>query len=204
MHGKEGQVPATVYSLEFRRRTRVLREMGASLTDRKWLSYRIRNDPVIPPNARDLAVRALEEEISKGKTVCMEFIRNYIALSRQGLIPVDIECEWSINPKCRPVMERCVILAADEIIPLFEENAVDLAEVLLKEDEADPVGRIHALYKEEETRFDRSLDGSLSRCSLNIVQERFPGNTLTITIRLPADVILKEERTKNERRNVGV
>lgn len=196
MHGKESQVPATVYSLEFRRRTRVLREMGANLTDRRWLSDRIRNDPIIPPHARDLAVQALEEEVSKGKVVCMEFIRNYIALSRQGLVPVDIECEWTINTKCRPVIERCVILAEDEIVPLFEEIAVDLAEVLIRGNEVDPIGRIHALYKEEETRFDRSLDGSLSRCALNIVQERFPGNTLTIKMRLPADVILKEEGRK--------
>ena len=196
MHGREGQVPATVYSLEFRRRTRVLREMGANLTDRKWLSDRIRNDPIIPPHARDLAVQALEEEVGKGKVVCMEFIRNYIALSRQGLLPVDIECEWSINTKCRPVIERCVIRAEDETIPLFEENAVELAEVLMRENELDPVRRIRALYEEEETRFDRTLDGSLSRCSLSIVQERFPGNTLTIKLRLPADVILKEEGRK--------
>ena len=49
--------------------------------------------------------------------------------------------------------------------------------------------QIIEFYKQAEKRFDRELLGNLERCSLLVLEEKYPQSSYHITLRLPATIL---------------
>lgn len=178
---------AYTYEREFWKRYRTLRHMVARLKTGDIIVHKIRAESVIPEQARDMAVKALLEELTSNERIFLEFLYEFIGFCSQGLHHVDILVKFTSLPGGLSEIEDCFLIVdgrRDEMPVEVGRRFIDIVP------HSEGWKEVLAFYREEETRFDRILGGSLDRSSLKILEELFPSPCRHIQIRLPAQTLL--------------
>lgn len=190
--GDEAALSRSIQEEEFWKRYRTLRTMLAKLKERSALARQIRDEPVIPDQARDFALRALTAELSGNLHQFYDGLLNFISIGQHGFHKIDIECSFSIREEGVEFGTTHLIVDGEsEEIPV--EIGRRCIDHVLRNAGQKPLETIVQFYKKEETRFDAMLGGSLERCSLHILDEKYPEKQVHVRIRLPAQV-LQEHR----------
>jgi hypothetical protein len=175
------------YEREFWKRYHTLRQMVAHLKAEEHLVHQIKSETVIPEQARDLAIRAIRDELADTQKVFLEFLYNFIGFCSQGLHRADILVDFTALPGDIYEIESCYMVVdgrREEITLEVARRFIDIIPV------ADGWEAVLEFYRREETRFDQILGGDLDRCSLKITEELFPSTCYHITIRLPAQILI--------------
>ncbi|MCX6693127.1 MAG: hypothetical protein NT074_01030 [Methanomicrobiales archaeon] len=199
MSAQEGRVVLHTleHEQEYIRRTRTLRVMLDHLKKKTALAECIKREESIPEQARDIAVQAISSEVAQGREVLFEFLANFITLAAQTLHAIDLEAGFTLLDSGALEPAGCAALLDGTRLDFPIEVAQRLALLVLGPggsralDARGVLQKVIAFYEAEETRFDRILGGDLSRCSLKVHKEIYPGSRHLITIRLPAEVITR-------------
>lgn len=177
---------AYTYEREFWKRYRTLRHMVAHLKTEDILVHKVGAESVIPEQARDMAVKAMLDELSANQKVFLEFFYDFIGFCSQGLHRADILVRFTSLPGGLSEIEDCYLIIdgrKDEMPVEIGRRFIDIIP------HAEGWKEVLAFYRNEETKFDRVLGGSLDRCSLKILEELYPTPCHHIQIRLPVQVM---------------
>ncbi|MBN1167955.1 MAG: hypothetical protein JXA44_12625 [Methanospirillaceae archaeon] len=174
---------------EARRQIRIFKTMNQRITEQERLIRLIEQETVIPEMAQDLAKKALHADLFGNKKTLLEHLYNVISLESSLLVELDIEFTYIIIEKKFLEIDTCSLWLHDENILLPAEIGVKFGEQISGTSPVHAPGRIVEFYKEAEKRFDRELPGNLQRCSLLVLEEKYPQSSYHITIRLPASIL---------------
>jgi hypothetical protein len=172
------------YWKAYRTLTAMIRHMRA----RAILAHEIREEPSITDQAKDLAIKGIVAELSANRIQMYEALLSFISLATQGLHAVDIECTFLLrDAKAEIGTTRLLVDGEAEDLPA--EVGKLFVELILRNAGYQVVEAVMAFYRKEETRYDAMLGGSLNRCSLRVLEEKYPERCVHITIRLPAQTL---------------
>ena len=143
----------------------------------------------IPDMAKRLSREAISGELSSNKRLFLDFLYNLIATSGDKDHHQDVEFKYVIIGKDLMEVDRCLLWFDDLELQMPYEIGEKFGAAILKDQYGDVAKNIMAFYKEAETRFDRELSGSLSRCSLLVLEEHYPQSAYHITMRLPVKIL---------------
>ncbi len=174
---------------EARRQIRMFKTMNQRIIEQERLIRLIEQETIIPEMAQDLAKKALYADLIGNKKTLLEHLYNIISLESSLLVELDIEFTYIIIEKKFLEIDRCSLWLHDENILLPAEIGVKFGEQISGTSPVHAPGQIVEFYKEAEKRFDRELPGNLQRCSLLVLEEKYPQSSYHITIRLPASIL---------------
>ncbi|HVP94023.1 MAG TPA: hypothetical protein VMS89_02510 [Methanoregulaceae archaeon] len=178
---------------EFQKRASDLQLMVSHMKGRADLIKKIGSEPVIPEQTRDMAIKAISCELKENLLFFFQFLINFINLGMQGLHHVDFEVGFTFFGN-GIVQTDCCILHVDGKqleIPLEIGTRYILA-MFGSSDQQNP-DFIEAYYKMEEAYYDRALGEVSGRCNLRVLEELFPKRCIHVTMKLPAQVIIKNQ-----------
>jgi len=171
---------------EFWKRYHSLRQLLDHLREDQSLVHRIRDQTIIPEQARDMAIHAITGELARKYPIFIEFLADFIGFTSQGLHKVDIHVEFTTVPGGPSEIDHCNLLIDGRKLDLpFDVGRRFIERIPY----ANGWEAVLAFYREEETRCDRMTGGSLDRCSLVIHEEIFPTRSYHISMRLPAQLL---------------
>ena len=182
-------LPDSTYEREFWKRYSSVRQMIREIRRENQLLHQIRDETVIPDQARDMAVTAMLRELSDKHQIFLDFFHNFISFSAQGLHRTDLQVTFTVLPGGIAEIEKSLLFVDGRP----EEVPVEIGQQLVdfvpyeKGWEA-----ILAFYRKEETRFDRLFGANLERCALVINKELFPTPSYSVTMRLPAQILVEQ------------
>jgi hypothetical protein len=191
----ETNLPVATHEREFWKRYHSLRRMLEHLKEEQHLVHLIRDETVIPEQARDMAVHAITTELTRKYHIFLEFLSDFIAFSSQGLHKVDLHVEFTTVPGGLSEIKHCHLLVDGRKLDLPFEVGRRFIETIPYEEGWEAV---LTFYRNEETRCDRISGGSLDRCSLVIYEEIFPTKSFHISMRLPAQLLADSTPRKKE------
>jgi len=165
------------------------------LKEEQHLVHQIRDETVIPEQARDMAVHAITTELTRKYHIFLEFLSDFIGFSSQGLHKVDLHVEFTTVPGGLSEIKHCNLLVDGRKLDLPFEVGRRYIDTIPCDEGWEAV---LIFYRNEETRCDRISGGSLDRCSLVIYEEIFPTKSYHISMRLPAQLLADSTSRKKE------
>lgn len=176
---------------EFFKKSSDIRLMIDHMKKRAELIRDIYDETAIPEQARDMAIKALSNELSENALIFFDYLINFINLGKQGLHRVDIKIGFTLLGPGILEMDCCHLLIDDEIMEIPMEIGARYLHTIFYSAEKQHPDFILQYYKEEETHYDQILGGLSGRCSLQIMDELFPKRGIHITMRLPAQTLIE-------------
>lgn len=182
-------IPDSIYEREFWKRYSSVRRMVREIRRENLLLHQIRDERVIPEQARDLAVTAMARELSDKHQIFLDFFHNFISFGRQGLHRIDLQVTFTVLPGGIAEIEKCSLSVdgREELLPV--EIGQQIVDIIPYEKGWEA---ILAFYRREETRFDRLFGANLERCALVIRKELFPTPSYSVMMRLPAQILVDQ------------
>ncbi|HEU17224.1 MAG TPA: hypothetical protein ENO06_00665 [Methanolinea sp.] len=188
--------PQPGYEAEFWKRYRVMKAMLSHLHQQEVLLSGLKREQAIPESARDMAIRAVEGEISANRKVFHDFLVNFINYGAQGLHRMDIDIGFALisgvlaeNRHCSLHVEGFAHTLPPDIGTILMEKLVDMA----GGGDGSLSDRIIEVYKKIEGHYDIVSGGDLGRCSLSLTEELFPSRCYHVRIRFPARILQEED-----------
>jgi len=182
-------IPDSTYEREFWKRYSSVRQMVREIRREYLLLHQIRDERVIPEQARDLAVTAMARELSDKHQIFLDFFHNFISFGIQGLHRIDLQVSFTVLPGGIAEIEKCSLSVDGREEELPVEIGQQLVDFIPYEKGWEA---ILAFYRKEETRFDRLLGANLERCALVIREELFPTPSYSVMMRLPAQILVDQ------------
>ena len=176
---------------EFWKRFSGVQTMLYRMKQRAELIRAIREEIVIPEQARDLAVKALSTELQENKKIFFDYLLNFISVSMQVLHRADIEMEFTIIEGGRIEMNSIRLIVDSEVQDLPVEIGTRFAGLILESKGPKKLDAILLFFREEEARYDILFGGIMDRCSLQIMDELYPRRCAHIKLKLPAQSLIE-------------
>jgi len=184
------------YEAEFWKRFRIMKAMLSHIEQQAALLLGLKHEYSIPESARDMAMKAVEEEIANNIKIFHDFLVNYINYGAQGLHRMDIDIAFTLvlgappeNRVCTLYIEGMANRLPQDIGHVLMEKLVDMAGA---NDGSFP-GRMIEVYKKIEGHYDLVSGGDLERCSLNLTEDLFPCTCYQVKVRFPAQILLEDD-----------
>jgi hypothetical protein len=179
------------YEREFWHQYMNIRALLGHRRSHRDLAERLRREEAIPELVRDSAVNALMDELHETRRTLSELLLNFITTSVNGLHRVDVEFVITvISPQVTEISSSLLVVDSQpEELPI--EIGHRFAAAMAQGEDSLAPDTIRHFYLQEETRYDMLYPGSLDRCSLQILEEIYPGSCHHIRIRLPAQVLIE-------------
>jgi hypothetical protein len=191
---EKGYSSARTINDEFQKRSSDLRLMVCHMKDRADLARRIDSETTIPEHARDLAVKALSNELSENLSFFSHYLVNFINLGMQGLCHVDFETEFTFLGDGMVQTDRCTLYVDEERLEIpIEIGSRYIQTIFGSPDKQNPTF-LEEFYKDKEVYYDRALGEVSGRCGLRIMEELFPQHCIHAVMKLPAHTLI-ENRT---------
>ncbi|MCG7854935.1 MAG: hypothetical protein MIO88_03665 [Methanoregulaceae archaeon] len=181
-------LPAVTYEREFWKRYHAFRQMLEHLKAEDYLMHRVKAETLIPEQARDMAIKAILGELNDKHQIFREFFYEFVEFCSHGLHKADICVEFRVFPGGMSEIDSCLLFVDKRRDGLPVEIGRRFIETIPY---SEGWQTILAYYHREETRYDRLFGGNLDRCSLKITEELFPSPCYHVTIRLPAQTVLR-------------
>lgn len=175
--------------IEKSRQIRMFRAMVQRIHEQEKLIQMIEQEKIIPEMAQDLAKKAINEDILGNKKSLLELLYNIIANTSSLDIDIDVEFHYIIIEKKFMEVDMCSIWIQNEQMMLPFEIGEKFGEKISGTSPIIAPNQIIEFYKQSEKRFDRELLGNLERCSLLILEEKYPQSSYHITLRLPVTIL---------------
>lgn len=86
-------------------------------------------------------------------------------------------------------VDHCMLWLQEEQMILPAEIGVKFGEQISGISPVHAPGQIIDFYKKAERKFDQESPENLQRCSLLVMEEKYPQSSFHITIRLPASIL---------------
>ena len=185
--GPRGNTPED----EFWKRFLGTRTMLVHMKERAELIRQIRGETVIPEHARDLAVNAIFTELEENKKIFFDYLLNFISVSMQVLHHTDIEIEFTITEDGRVEMDSNRLIVDREVMEIPIEIGARFTGLILGSRGPEKLDEILLFFREEEARYDKLFGGIMDRCSLQVMDELYPGRCAHVKIKLPAQSLIE-------------
>ena len=191
MRENEVELRGTTPDDEFWKRFSGVQTMLDRMKQRAELIRAIREEIVIPEQARDLAVKALSTELQENKKIFFDYLLNFISVSMQVLHRADIEMEFTIIEGGRIEMNSIRLIVDSEVQDIPVEIGARFAGLILESKGPKKLDAILLFYREEEARYDILFGGIMDRCSLQIMDELYPRRCAHVKLKLPAQSLIE-------------
>jgi hypothetical protein len=191
MRENQVELRGTTPDDEFWKRFSGVQTMLARMRQRAELIRAIREEIVIPEQARDLAVKALSTELQENKKIFFDYLLNFISVSMQVLHRADIEMEFTIIEGGRIEMNSIRLIVDGEIQDLPVEIGARFTSLILESKGPKKLDAVLLFFREEEARYDILLGGIMDRCSLQIMDELYPRRCAHVRLKLPAQSLIE-------------
>lgn len=176
---------------EFWKRFSGVQTMLARMKQRADLIRAVREEIVIPEQARDLAVKALSTELQENKKIFFDYLLNFISVSMQVLHRADIEMEFTIIEGGRIEMDSIRLIVDGEVQDLPVEIGARFTALILESKGPKKLDAVLLFFREEEARYDILFGGIMDRCSLQIMDELYPRRCAHVKLKLPAQSLIE-------------
>jgi len=176
---------------EFWRRFSGVRTMLVHMKERADLIRRVREETVIPEQARDLAIKALSTELQENKVIFFDYLLNFISAGMQVLHHADIEMEFTIIEGGRIEMNSNRLFVDGEVQDIPIEIGTRFTGQVLESRGPKILDAILVFFREEEARYDKLFGGIMDRCSLQIMDELYPRRCAHVRLKLPAQSLIE-------------
>jgi len=176
---------------EFWKRFSGVQTMLDRMKQRAELIRAIREEIVIPEQARDLAVKALSTELQENKKIFFDYLLNFISVSMQVLHRADIEMEFTIIEGGRIEMNSIRLIVDSDVQDIPVEIGARFAGQILESKGPKKLDAILLFFREEEARYDVLFGGIMDRCSLQIMDELYPRRCAHVKLKLPAQSLIE-------------
>ncbi len=184
-------LPPHVREREYWRQYRAMRTMIVRLTSQHELVRQIRGEPAIPAQVQETAVKALSADIEETRHIFGEVLETLITTGMQTAHALDIETAVTIPPDSDLIeVLECLLWVDGTPERIVPEIGSALVAFGIRQGHGTPMRALLEFYQTEEVRYDRLLEGSLERCSLQIMQEIYPAKQYRIRMRLPAEALI--------------
>ncbi len=191
MRENEVELRGTTPDDEFWKRFSGVQTMLDRMKQRAELIRAIREEIVIPEQARDLAVKALSTELQENKKIFFDYLLNFISVSMQVLHRADIEMEFTIIEGGRIEMNSIRLIVDSEVQDIPVEIGARFAGLILESKGPKKLDAILLFFREEEARYDILFGGIMDRCSLQIMDELYPRRCAHVKLKLPAQSLIE-------------
>ena len=191
MRENQVELRGTTPDDEFWKRFSGVQTMLYRMKQRAELIRAIREEIVIPEQARDLAVKALSTELQENKNIFFDYLLNFISVSMQVLHRADIEMEFTIIEGGRIEMNSIRLIVDDDVQDLPVEIGARFTGLILESKGPKKLDAILLFFREEEARYDILLGGIMDRCSLQIMDELYPRRCAHVILKLPAQSLIE-------------
>jgi hypothetical protein len=191
MDPEKGYPSERTFNDEFRKRSSDLRLMVFHMKDRADLARRIGNETTIPEHARDLAVKALSNELSENLSFFSHYLINFINLGMQGLCHVDFETEFTFLGDGIVQTDRCSLYLDEERLDIPIEIGIRYIQSVFGSPDRQNPTFLEEYYKDKEGYYDRALGEVSGRCGLRITEELFPQHCIHAVMKLPAQALIE-------------
>ena len=191
MRENEVELRGTTPDDEFWKRFSGVQTMLDRMKQRAELIRVIREEIVIPEQARDLAVKALSTELQENKKIFFDYLLNFISVSMQVLHRADIEMEFTIIEGGRIEMNSIRLIVDSEVQDIPVEIGARFAGLILESKGPKKLDAILLFFREEEARYDILFGGIMDRCSLQIMDELYPRRCAHVKLKLPAQSLIE-------------
>jgi hypothetical protein len=184
------------YESEFWKRYRIMKAMLSHIEQQETLLLGLKHEYSIPESARDMAIKAVEEEIAHNLEIFRDFLINYINFGGQGLHRMDIDIGFTLILGTPPENRTCTLFIEGLAHPLPQDIGHALMEKLVDMAGGNSVSfprQMIEVYKKIEGHYDLVSGGDLERCSLNITEELFPCTCYHVRVRFPALIFLEDD-----------
>jgi hypothetical protein len=178
---------------EFWKRYEHLRAVLQHLSERELLREQIQREVVIPDQARDLAVKALNRDLEQTRRLFFEIFENLVSQTGHTTVDLDIECALTVVTQDLVEVNWCTLWAGDTSLEIPVETGERFAAGILSEPSGTPAEAFIRFFEEEEARCDSTCGGIRNRCSLQVMEEIFPLRCLHVRFRLPARTLADRE-----------
>jgi hypothetical protein len=183
--------PSRTHNEEFQKRSFDLRLMVDHMKGRADLAKGIATEEVIPEQARDMAIKALSNELTENLSFFFHYLVNFINLGMQGLHHVDFEAGFTLLGDGIIQTDCCRLHIDDEILEIPVEIGTRYIQTVFGSPEMQDPGFIEQYYKNEESYYDRALGELSGRCELRVVKELFPKHSIHVVLKLPAQTLIE-------------
>jgi hypothetical protein len=188
--GKENPSSRT-HNEEFQKRSFDLRLMVDHMKSRADLAKRIGTEVVIPEQARDMAIKALSNELTENLTFFSHYLVNFVNLGLQGLHHVDFEAGFTLLGDGIIQTDCCRLHIDNESLEIPVEIGSRYIQTVFGSPEMQDPDFIERYYKNEESYYDRALGEISGRCELRVVRELFPKHSIHVIMKLPAQTLIE-------------
>jgi hypothetical protein len=170
-------------------------DMLLHLKSRSELLCQIREETVIPDQARDIAIKAISDEIRANKLFFFDYLLNFIGISMQGLHKVDVEFLFTLYEGGIIEMDKIYLIVDGEARVIPVEIGYRYITKILKNVSQHQPEYILQFYLSEETRYDTLFGGVMDRCTLEMMEEIYPKKCHHIKLKLPSQTIFEHNLT---------
>jgi hypothetical protein len=184
-------MPARISNDEFHKRTSDIRTMMDHMKGRAELVRTITNEPAIPDQARDMAIKALSNELQENSVFFYHYLINFINLGMQGLHRVDFETCFTLPGPGLFEMNCCNLYIDNERLEIPMEIGTRYIKAIFSSAEIQNPDFILQYYRDQETYYDRALGEISGRCGLQIMEEIYPKQCVHVKMKLPAQTLIE-------------
>ncbi|MDD1653664.1 MAG: hypothetical protein LUQ64_03875, partial [Methanomicrobiales archaeon] len=139
---------------EFWNRVENLRTVLRHLSEQTLLSERIRRETVIPEQARNMAGKALAQDLEQSRRLFLESLENLISHARLGLLRLDFECALTVVTRNLVDVKRCTLWAGDTPLEIPVEIGQRFTAGILPGSGSNPAEVFIRFFEREEERCD--------------------------------------------------